>query len=116
MAPPLSSARLISHPSINEGLVKAGQRFSELPGDRNSVGGDGRDSLDMNRIDPWLQIVGLRFPYAKNDPLPENLMSYQTGLSGLNAASNDLDVIGNNIANANTVGFKSGQAQFSDLY
>ena len=33
-------------------------------------------------------------------------MGYQQGLSGLAAASNDLDVIGNNIANANTVGFK----------
>ena len=30
-------------------------------------------------------------------------MSFQTGLSGLNAASRNLDVIGNNIANANTV-------------
>ncbi|MBB5502229.1 flagellar hook protein FlgE [Paraburkholderia sp. MM5384-R2] len=43
-------------------------------------------------------------------------MSYETGLSGLAAASTDLDVIGNNIANANTVGFKSSTAQFSDMY
>ncbi|MBB5398504.1 flagellar hook protein FlgE [Paraburkholderia youngii] len=43
-------------------------------------------------------------------------MSYQTGLSGLHAASNDLDVIGNNIANAHTVGFKQGMAVFSDMY
>ncbi|WP_144111470.1 flagellar hook protein FlgE [Paraburkholderia sp. BCC1886] len=43
-------------------------------------------------------------------------MGYQTGLSGLSAASSDLDVIGNNIANANTVGFKSGAAQFADMY
>lgn len=43
-------------------------------------------------------------------------MSYQTGLSGLHAASNDLDVIGNNIANAHTVGFKQGTAVFSDMY
>ncbi len=35
-------------------------------------------------------------------------MGYQQGLSGLSASSSDLDVIGNNIANANTVGFKSG--------
>ncbi|MEI8170577.1 MAG: flagellar basal body protein, partial [Rhodoferax sp.] len=34
-------------------------------------------------------------------------MSFQTGLSGLNASSRNLDVIGNNIANANTVGMKS---------
>ncbi|WP_246796190.1 flagellar hook protein FlgE [Burkholderia perseverans] len=43
-------------------------------------------------------------------------MGYQQGLSGLQGASSDLDVIGNNIANANTVGFKSATAQFSDLY
>jgi len=43
-------------------------------------------------------------------------MGYQQGLSGLAAASSDLDVIGNNIANANTVGFKSGTAVFADLY
>jgi flagellar hook protein FlgE len=43
-------------------------------------------------------------------------MGYQQGLSGLSAASSDLDVIGNNIANADTVGFKSGSAVFADLY
>lgn len=43
-------------------------------------------------------------------------MGFQQGLSGLNAASKSLDVIGNNISNANTVGFKQGQAQFADVY
>jgi flagellar hook protein FlgE len=43
-------------------------------------------------------------------------MGYQQGLSGLAAASNDLDVIGNNIANADTVGFKESTAQFADIY
>jgi flagellar hook protein FlgE len=43
-------------------------------------------------------------------------MGYQQGLSGLQGASSDLDVIGNNIANSNTVGFKAATAQFSDLY
>jgi flagellar hook protein FlgE len=43
-------------------------------------------------------------------------MGFQQGLSGLNASSKSLDVIGNNIANANTVGFKSAQAQFADVY
>ncbi|POR49843.1 flagellar hook protein FlgE [Paraburkholderia eburnea] len=43
-------------------------------------------------------------------------MGYQQGLSGLAASSNDLDVIGNNIANANTVGFKQSSAQFADIY
>ena len=42
-------------------------------------------------------------------------MSFQTGLSGLNAASQSLDVIGNNIANANTVGMKSSRGEFADL-
>jgi flagellar hook protein FlgE len=43
-------------------------------------------------------------------------MGYEQGLSGLAASSNDLDVIGNNIANANTVGFKESTAQFQDVY
>jgi len=43
-------------------------------------------------------------------------MSFQQGLSGLNAASKSLDVIGNNISNSGTVGFKQSQAQFSDVF
>jgi len=43
-------------------------------------------------------------------------MSFQQGLSGLNAASKNLDVIGNNVANANTVGFKQSQVQFADMF
>lgn len=43
-------------------------------------------------------------------------MSFQQGLSGLNAASKNLDVIGNNVANATTVGFKESQPVFADLY
>src|ERR1700754_2785404 len=43
-------------------------------------------------------------------------MGYQTALSGLAAASNDLDAVGNNIANAQTVGFKQSTAVFADLY
>jgi flagellar hook protein FlgE len=42
-------------------------------------------------------------------------MSFQTGLSGLNAASRNLDVIGNNIANANTTGMKSSRTEFADI-
>jgi flagellar hook protein FlgE len=43
-------------------------------------------------------------------------MGYNTAVSGLNAAQTDLNTIGNNIANVNTVGFKSSNAQFGDLY
>ncbi|AXE32199.1 flagellar hook protein FlgE [Chromobacterium phragmitis] len=43
-------------------------------------------------------------------------MGFQQGLSGLNAASVQLDTIGNNVANANTVGFKSSRTEFGDLY
>jgi flagellar hook protein FlgE len=43
-------------------------------------------------------------------------MSFQQGLSGLNAASKNLEAIGNNVANANTVGFKASQVQFADVY
>ncbi|AAQ60553.1 flagellar hook protein FlgE [Chromobacterium violaceum] len=43
-------------------------------------------------------------------------MGFQQGLSGINAASVQLDSIGNNVANANTVGFKSSRTEFGDLY
>jgi flagellar hook protein FlgE len=42
-------------------------------------------------------------------------MSFFTSLSGLKNAETDLRVIANNIANAETVGFKKSSAQFSDL-
>ncbi|MGE8591303.1 MAG: flagellar hook protein FlgE [Alcaligenes sp.] len=43
-------------------------------------------------------------------------MSFGQGLSGLNAASQNLDAIGNNIANAGTMGYKSSTVQFADVY
>jgi flagellar hook protein FlgE len=44
------------------------------------------------------------------------MSTFQTALSGLQAASTDLQVMGNNISNANTVGFKESNAQFADAY
>jgi flagellar hook protein FlgE len=43
-------------------------------------------------------------------------MSFNTALSGLNAAQTDLDVTAHNIANASTVGFKESRAEFADIY
>lgn len=43
-------------------------------------------------------------------------MSFQTALSGLNAASSKLDVTANNIANVNTTGYKESRAYFSDVF
>ena len=43
-------------------------------------------------------------------------MSFQQGLSGLNATSKNLEVIGNNVANSNTFGAKSSRAEFADVY
>jgi flagellar hook protein FlgE len=43
-------------------------------------------------------------------------MPFQVALSGLNAASADLNVTGNNIANANTAGFKGSRAEFADVF
>ena len=43
-------------------------------------------------------------------------MSFQQGLSGLNGAAKNLDVIGNNIANVSTVGFKQSRTEFADVY
>jgi len=43
-------------------------------------------------------------------------MGFQQGLSGLNTSSKSLEVIGNNVANANTYGAKSSRAEFADMY
>src|SRR5262249_62387293 len=41
--------------------------------------------------------------------------SFSTALSGLNAASTAIDVVGNNLANLNTPGFKDSVVSFHDL-
>ncbi|HGF0768924.1 TPA: flagellar hook protein FlgE [Kluyvera georgiana] len=43
-------------------------------------------------------------------------MSFSIATSGLNAVTEQLNAISNNIANSGTVGFKSGRAEFSALY
>ncbi|RRZ87258.1 flagellar hook protein FlgE [Erwinia sp. 198] len=43
-------------------------------------------------------------------------MAFSQAVSGLNAASSNLDVIGNNIANSATVGFKSATVSFADMF
>jgi flagellar hook protein FlgE len=44
------------------------------------------------------------------------MATFSIALSGLSAASSALDVTSNNIANANTTGFKNSQAEFADVY
>lgn len=43
-------------------------------------------------------------------------MGFSQGLSGLSAAAKALDVVGNNIANSQTIGFKAGSVSFSDIF
>jgi len=43
-------------------------------------------------------------------------MTFRTALSGLNAAGTELQVIGNNVANSSTTGFKESRAEFSDIF
>ncbi|MBT8139311.1 MAG: flagellar hook protein FlgE [Gammaproteobacteria bacterium] len=43
-------------------------------------------------------------------------MTFNAALTGLRAANKDLEVSGNNIANASTVGFKESRAEFADVY
>lgn len=44
------------------------------------------------------------------------IRSIFTGLTGVNAMGRGIDVIGNNIANVNTVGYRAGRATFDDIY
>lgn len=43
------------------------------------------------------------------------LRSMYSGVSGMRGFQTKLDVIGNNIANVNTVGFKAGRVMFQDI-
>src|SRR5210317_377679 len=43
-------------------------------------------------------------------------MPFRTALSGLNASSSELQVIGNNVANASTTGYKQSRAEFADIF
>lgn len=43
-------------------------------------------------------------------------MAFNIGLSGIRAAATDLEVTGNNVANASTVGFKQSRAEFADVF
>jgi len=44
------------------------------------------------------------------------MAGFNTAVTGLKSASTMLDVTGNNIANASTVGFKSSRTEFADIY
>ncbi len=43
-------------------------------------------------------------------------MAFRVAISGLKAASGDLDVISHNVANSNTTGFKKSRAEFTDVF
>ena len=44
------------------------------------------------------------------------MAAFSIALSGLTAANSALDITSNNIANSNTIGFKSSDAEFADVY
>jgi len=43
-------------------------------------------------------------------------MSFYTSLTGLNAATAELGIVSNNIANVGTIGFKKSRAEFGDIF
>ncbi|MBL4580999.1 MAG: flagellar hook protein FlgE [Gammaproteobacteria bacterium] len=43
-------------------------------------------------------------------------MSFNTAVAGLKASSTSLEIIGNNISNAGTTGFKSSRGEFADVF
>src|SRR5690349_12472905 len=51
-----------------------------------------------------------------NQEILSMLRSLFSGVSGMLSNQNEMDVIGNNIANANTSAFKSGRADFAESF
>lgn len=43
-------------------------------------------------------------------------MAFDTAISGMRAATAELNTIGNNVANSSTAGFKTSRAEFADVY
>ena len=43
-------------------------------------------------------------------------MSFDTAVSGIKASSTNLEIIGSNIANAGTTGYKSSRGEFADVF
>ncbi len=43
-------------------------------------------------------------------------MGFSTAVSGIKASAADLSIIGNNVANSSTIGFKTSRAEFSDVF
>ena len=44
------------------------------------------------------------------------MAGFNTAVTGIKAATTDLDVAGNNIANSSTTGFKASRVEFGDIY
>ncbi|MBN0986799.1 flagellar hook protein FlgE [Amphritea pacifica] len=44
------------------------------------------------------------------------MAGFNTAITGLKAATTNLDVTGNNIANSSTIGFKASRTEFGDIY
>src|ERR1019366_3883360 len=67
----------------------------------------------------WLGSAVCRSPASRKFQTESNgvsMSSFSIALSGLTASSTNLDVTANNIANAETVGFKGSRAEFADVY
>ncbi len=68
------------------------------------------------RMVPWTVRRAARETDTDSHPGPAMAISAVfTSVSGLDAASSFLDVVSNNVANANTTGFKTSRVTFQDL-
>src|SRR5438067_6782710 len=56
-----------------------------------------------------------RLQYKGAKELNMSLTTFSTGLSGLYTSSEALNVVGNNLANLNTAGYKASDISFSDV-
>jgi flagellar hook protein FlgE len=73
--------------------------------------------VEKNNLSPTLSRWGRGVNEKQNKKEEEMaiLSTLSTGVSGLDTYGEGLSVVGNNIANMNTVGFKDGEASFADI-
>src|SRR5581483_4776540 len=99
---------------------RPGRQRRQRPGRQHRSDGPGAQRLGQRRRGAHRQSSrswpGAVQPGPADPLIAESSMSFTIALSGISAATTDLNTISNNIANANSTGFKESRAEFGDFF